>query len=71
MPAKNSPVPPVRARRRRLGVSLDELGTAMGVDSGTLSRFERGYRALPRGLTRADYERVLDQLEAERTAVGA
>jgi transcriptional regulator with XRE-family HTH domain len=58
----------LRARRKRLGVSLDELGVALGVDAGALSRFERGYRPLPKGLERSDYERALDQLESQQGA---
>jgi len=62
----------VRIRRRRLGLSLDEVAFAMGTSVSTLSRFERGMLAtLPGEQTEADYEAVLDQLEAERTTAGA
>lgn len=58
----------LRKRRKVLGISLDEIGSLLGgVDTAALSRFERGYRdGLPNGLTRADYEALLDRLESER-----
>lgn len=59
----------LRDRRRRLGCSLDDVALRLSVDVGSLSRFERGFRALPRGLTREHYEQALDELaETKRVA---
>ena len=37
---------PLRRRRLRLGLSLDELGLRTGIDRSKLSRIERGYAHL-------------------------
>ncbi len=66
-------------RRIRLGLSQAAIAERMGrFHFSELSRFEHGQRdflpARARGerkQTRADYERVLDELEAERAQAGA
>lgn len=64
----------LRDRRHFLRLSLDEVGQRLGVDNGTLSRFERGYRNdLPAykddpQASREAFERVLDEFARERGA---
>ena len=56
-------------RRRELGVTQTDLARALGCNDKTrISKFERGQASLPRGLTRDDYERALDELVRERLA---
>lgn len=56
----------LRKRRQRLGLSLDDVSPVVGVDIGSLSRFERGKRELPRGKTPADYEAALEAIERQQ-----
>ena len=57
----------LRKRRKRLGISLDELGAELEVDISGISRFERGFRVdLPHGKGRADYEAALSRIEGRR-----
>jgi len=62
-----------RRRRKRLDVSLDLMAIRLGAgDPSALSRWERGLKGnLPGGKSRADYEALLDRLEAERGALAS
>jgi len=60
-------------RRKRLGLRLEDVGEQFGVSAVTLSAFERGRnRSMYAGgdrakrIGRAEYEALLEQLEAER-----
>lgn len=50
--------------RRRAGLSQNELADAVGVTSGTLSRWEQGICS-PRGAHIAEYAEVLDVIRRE------
>ena len=53
-------------RRRNLGLTQTDLGRALKVGKSEISRFENGQANLPRGLTRDDYERAMDDIIRER-----
>lgn len=56
-------------RRKRLRVTQRDVGKLLGISRlADISDFENGHRDLPRGLTRADYERALDQIESQQGA---
>jgi DNA-binding transcriptional regulator YiaG len=50
-----------RMLRRRAGLTLVEMAAALGINHGTLSRWETGLRH-PHGAKRAAYAAVLDRL---------
>lgn len=56
----------LQARRRRLRLNQWDMAEKLGLErQAYISEFETGRRkTFPNGLGRADYERVLDQLEA-------
>lgn len=60
-------------RRRLLGLKQRDVARRLGIGRlADISEFENGHRLdLPRGLGRGDYERVLDELEAEARVRGA
>lgn len=70
MPRKRKDNLDLQMRRKRLRVLQHEVAERLGLArDADVSEFELGKRAtLPHGKGRADYERVLDQLEAERTS---
>lgn len=60
----------LQARRRRLRLNQRDIAERLGLARAAyVSEFETGLRAsFPNGLGRADYERVLDQIETQRGA---
>lgn len=53
-------------RRRQAGITQTEIADLLSCGVPAISKFENGQFHLPRGLTRADYERALDTLIRER-----
>lgn len=59
-------------RRRALGLSQQEIASQLGIPRSEVSEMEAGKRLIAaRGVTLANYEALLDRLEAEREAMAS
>lgn len=61
----------LKRRRRALGFTQEQIGERLGIHRSEVSEMESGKRVIgARGVTLDDYERLIEQLEAEDDASG-